>query len=108
MTENISDIANQAADTIEKHGLAKFTLKDPMEGSYCARGAIMHVITHETDFGSLAYSGWRHPDFWVVDDAFSEFVGEDTAEWNNADDRTQDEVVQAFRDLAIKHQPDSL
>lgn len=104
---NISEIANKAADIIEENGLAKFSLHNPVAGSYCARGAIMAAVVPEWSCAfELSVRGWRNPDFTRVDKEFSEMVGRDTGHWNNDNKRTKEEVVQALRDLAIKHASD--
>jgi hypothetical protein len=101
------DLLNRAADLIENHGLAKGTFKDS-KGGFCIRGAV-HVAAG-LDYDDLDYTSHGGDGFEALEKV-SDYLGlkqhplygatQTVAEWNNAEIRTQDEVVDALRCAAL-------
>lgn len=95
----------KAADLIEKYGLAKWMTCDA-EGRMCLRGAIRVAGGAEKARGITAW--WRSDDMEKEADARirrslgdrSDF-GDTSADWNNAYERTKDEVVAKLRAVAL-------
>jgi hypothetical protein len=92
----ISERLEDAADYIEVHGHCKGALENS-DGNVCALGAIDRVAPAVGLFTDV-----RH--------AFRQFLGSDRlvdffsiAAWNNAPERTPQEVIDAFRGAA-KHE----
>lgn len=93
------ELAAKAADYIEEHGHTKYTLED-WDGRVCISGALI-----------LAGGGSIGPRSTVVPPSWSEVmklvgrhVGLSAAwtvvGWNNAPERTQEEVVAVLREVA--------
>ena len=95
----------KAAALIEKHGLAKWTVCTP-DGRLCLRGAIA-VASGQSH--SRAEVNWWHANEMAreADRMVRMSLGEESkygdasADWNNDDRRTQDEVVAKLRAVAL-------
>lgn len=92
----------RAADLIEKHGHAKFELRNERTGALCIQGAIMAA-------GGIAAACQEYK---AVGRYLREFLGvqindcryapglTEAVKWNNARERTQAEVIAALRGAA--------
>lgn len=108
-------VLRDAADAIEKHGLIKGALHSPLNDRMCARGAVMFVRSGQASPGALFCDSPVSP--WeLFGDSQEEALmmevasflglqkefnwGSTVASWNNATERSQEEVVAAFRGTA--------
>ncbi len=102
------DLLRQAADLIERHGLAKYITRCQDTGAMCLRGALMVAD---------GYGRMPRPPHWSQDSSYqaleadwavARYLGlsnkpsqnETTADWNNSSVRTKEEVVAALRAAA--------
>ena len=74
----------KAADLIEKHGHCKYVLRDK-QGRFCIWGALIFV-------GVPCFS---------VEKRLQKYLGRDSITWNNAPERTAEEVVSTLRRVAL-------
>lgn len=81
----------KAADLIEKHGLVKHRLYDE-HGRLCAGGAIYAA---NTLFGGKSQAAMTEAILML-----QRHVGGSIAEWNNAPERTAQEVINTLREAA--------
>lgn len=92
-----------AADLIEERGHAKFTIEDA-EGRMCVWGAIMASMKVSA-FSPASYEPmYRLRDFLVTSgqmDAGNGRSWDGPVPWNNAPERTQEEVIAALRGAAL-------
>ena len=97
-TKTPAEILNGAADLIEDSGLGKGEYFNRHSGCYCTMGAL------------VAQAGWDGQsipgfqllqDVWAAAEAISAKLGDsDIVGWNDADERTTEEVVTALREAA--------
>jgi hypothetical protein len=87
----ISTLLNKAADLLVQTGHTKWTLIDS-QGQMCANGAIYFAAES------------RHLDFYAGADALASYLKlgdrRQIPAWNNAPERTGEEVIDAFRQAA--------
>lgn len=97
---NPADVLERAADLIEANGLAKGILKDD-KGRHCAMGAILTVLDGRCDasigatIDALVATLPEYCPLFHAPEIWSPVVL-----WNNDVDRTEVEVVEAFRQAA--------
>lgn len=97
---NPADVLERAADLIEANGLAKGILKDD-KGRHCAMGAILTVLDGRYDVSigatidALVATLPEYPTEYPEILPWSPVVL-----WNNDVDRTEAEVIEAFRQAA--------
>ena len=95
---NAHQILVKARNLLDREGHAKHALRD--ETGYCQLGA-----RNMATFGTQRFV-WGHPDrkaFHAAKEALTDAVGvpsEELVDWNNAPERTKEEVLAAF-DRAI-------
>lgn len=83
----------KAADLLVQHGHCKHVLEDE-KGRICVAAAI-----NMADHGNLYWD--EGADFEAAFDRLSEYLQADPVSWNNAPERTADEVVAALRAAAM-------
>lgn len=104
LPQHLSDLLT-AADLIERTGLAKACQRD-RAGAHCVQGAISVVAT-----GDIACSS-SEPRYRAATNHFLAYLrahnapeidkqARGAAFWNNADERTAKEVIDALRDAAM-------
>jgi hypothetical protein len=90
MSDQVADVLDDAADLIERGGLVKEALYDG-EGAFCSVGALYEVCSTP----SLRMDAYT---------AIYSFTGGcSVADWNNAPERTKQQVLDTFR-LAAKRE----
>jgi hypothetical protein len=111
--QKIADLADQAANEIDKRGLAKHLLTD-QAGRVCARGAVFAAVLDRpfTEWDGMAIALGVADDICQTEIAVSEAVADHLglphrsdgksrlAQWNNAPERTAEEVSSALRETA--------
>lgn len=95
MSEAIAQKLDEARALIEGpgcwgQGRSKRTL--PLNDRYCATGAIHHVVT--------GHAFQCSPEAAAVEAALEAVVGRAPTQWNDDPERTQAEVIEAFRKAA--------
>lgn len=97
------ELAARAADYIEEHGHTKFILEDA-KGRVCLNGAIIKAGGGSCAPRALVSipDGWRATMLLVEN-----YLGGPIhpVDWNNAPERTQDEVVAVLRAVAGQRVP---
>lgn len=97
----------KAANYVEEHGLHKGGYQHPFNGSVCSLGALNISLTGVPTFGnqdkstnSLSIECEREMVSYVTDRYSSNFgvVG-----WNDCHERTVEDVIGMFRELASHH-----
>jgi hypothetical protein len=89
----VKDTLNRAADLIEKYGHIKGQLGDRKMGM-CANGAIFAAVGGSSEIWNDATNALgKHL-------GLSGYVRYDIPAWNNAPERTKEEVITAMRDAA--------
>lgn len=104
---NPADILERAADAIDEFGLAKGVQQD-LDGSLCAIGAIAYA-TGERKFPTHNIGEVNLLNFEPVR-LMDKAVGGYVAFWNNAQERTKEEVTSMMRAVATTYRaaaPDS-
>lgn len=91
--ESIRTILRRAADLIEQRGWCQHRLQDS-QGRLCFNGGIMAAIGMTNFVNAKPLIGLPASEF-----AFERLGGE-PAYWNNAPERTKEEVVAKLRELA--------
>lgn len=92
------DVLRRAADLVEQRGLAK-NITCAADGSLCIRGALT-VAAGRTARIPFWGDGPRHDVSAAADCAMLNYLRSDVVAWNNAPERTKDEVVAALRAAA--------
>jgi hypothetical protein len=87
----IAEVLERAADALFVYGHAKLALCDEESGAMCARGAILYAITGSPLMADEV-GGWKQ-----VDAALGRYLGCHVVLWNNTPERTEAEVIDAFR-----------
>lgn len=85
---DIAKALSSAADLIEEWGWCQGRFENE-SGNLCAVGAIWTTRVRGTDHFDVEYT-------------FKDALGMSVAEWNDAPERTQDEVVAKLREVALK------
>jgi hypothetical protein len=112
-TKTAAEVLAEAADIIERDGWTQHHFHTP-DGCHCALGAIglasgEHLNIRVADDGIVDWDLPRYGDpgydaachaYTVARDALSARVGIHVPSWNDADGRTQDEVVAELRAAA--------
>lgn len=100
--DTLADLADATADLLERDGWIQgwFTRPD----GHCAIGAAKAVgrSHHQERYFEVVVALSGHLGLEFVPGGMHP-----VAEWNDEEGRTKDEVVQAFRDLAVKTRPDA-
>jgi hypothetical protein len=98
--EKLADLFERSADYLEAHGWLRGSLWNPA-GACCARGAMLKVTGQES-YGATAFFIGR--ELAQADAYLAKFLGSQGVDgvvaWNNAEERTQYEVIDAFRGAA--------
>lgn len=98
-------LAAKAADLIEERGLAKNVLGDAW-GRVCVHGALNLASHGSTEYSSYTPPATRFPDpdasTWRCGLLVARHIGisEGIVAWNNAPERTAQEVIDALRSFA--------
>lgn len=87
--KSVSETLTAAAELIERDGWCQYVSTNN-EGRRCAVGAIN--VAAGRDYSNSSYALW----------AMRQHIGESVAQWNDAPERTQAEVVAALREAAAK------
>ncbi len=90
VVDEVGKVMLKAADYIEEHGHCKHVLCDD-KGAVCIRGALIRVGS----FTQLTKAELRLKEFGIP---WNERVG--VVDWNNAPERTGEEVIAALRAAA--------
>jgi hypothetical protein len=92
----VADVLDRAADVIAERGLCKRDYEG-RDGSVCAVGAIRVAVTGRarTGFSLGQFVTYKSASDWA-----SDVVGSPVARWNDAQERTADEVIAALREAA--------
>ena len=113
MTATDSEIAREAGRLIEERGLAKQVLMDP-SGRLCAVGAILYALTPDKEHTEISLG--LAFDNETIEDQFHRILdgladklepsarsaSYEVVMWNNQLERTQEEVVKIFYELATE------
>lgn len=100
-----SDVLLRSRDAIMDRGHCKGRFSDD-EGRVCARGALLLAIGSVRSNGEPGYWGVHDIWFWNAEAYLKRHLGLDDADlavpvWNNAPERTADDVLDAFFEAAI-------
>lgn len=124
MSAEIAEILEKAADLIEARGLCKGTLSN-MKGEHCSGGALLEAAGH-SDLGGFGWASMRHEalrnarvaaavlaeldNIATLPEPLKGWTSENPSRfsiawrkmvaWNNAPERTADEVIEAMRQAA--------
>jgi putative intracellular protease/amidase len=92
----VADVLDRAADVIAERGHCKGDYEGP-DGSVCAIGALLVAIA-----GGPAdpLNARQFHTYMSARDWASDVVGNAVARWNDAPERTADEVIAALREAA--------
>lgn len=86
-----NDVLNQAADYLQEHGWIQGGLGKP-GGPRCAMGALKSVLGETSVIEFVAYPPYR---------ALRRHVGGFVSDWNDAPERTADQVIATLRAAAV-------
>jgi hypothetical protein len=93
----------KAADIIERDGHCKHVMysgDDPVHGPVCLFGSILRAITGSADRGGGMFTELKNPAHGLTV-ALAGRVHHRMAEWNDAPERTKDEVILRMRAVAL-------
>lgn len=94
-----SEVLDKAADIIERGGLCKSKLQ--AGDARCARGAIMDAMGMTISGFFISEPKFRAVDYTLARAIYgNEHVSDAVAHWNNAPERTADEVIAMLRAVA--------
>jgi len=97
--DNVADILDAAADELECNGHTKNDLGTP-DGPKCVTGAVFHVTNLDiTDVPNVQGAFKALGDYLDLPKRH-EWGGLELLEWNNAPERTAEEVIDAMRNTA--------
>lgn len=100
LNADAADLLDGAADVITEWGWCQNRLTDAV-GRVCVVGAMTAAARNDALRLGLAYG--------EASAALRSIIGRgDIVRWNNTPGRTAAEVVQAFRDAAVKARPDAM
>ena len=104
MTMKVSEILFKAAELIEERGLAKGEWQDDETGCLCAEGAITFAAGLRIFADACCSPAGRFLEAYL-----RETVGYgDIPAWNDAEERTPNEIVSGLRSAATKAQEQGL
>lgn len=87
-----ADLLEDAAVALERDGWCRFHFTDPDTGSHCARGAMRAVLAEKSPVYTSLYTD--------AGDVLMDVVKDSVITWNDAPERTEQEVLDAFRKAA--------
>ncbi len=111
MNQPVIDILLGAADLLQDHGHCKGELSND-QGEHCAVGAIAKIdtdrrpsevcllFTDEAVAAVSAVGNHLHPGPSPVHEDRDTFLWQRVVDWNNAPERTAEEVIETFREVA--------
>ena len=106
-----SEFAEKTAEYISEHGHTKGSYEDPVTGAVCALGAMQKVnaMTEKVNAMTEAYADYHASCFKHVAIKLMQRIGHGyIPSWNDAPERTAEDVILEFKHVAAELKEEGL